>query len=182
VKLACRLLPVLAAAGLAVAPSQAGDVVIDGARWASAAEASKGQNCPSNMVQFEEASGRAVWSVASSTETAYDFGKLEVQTDGAITPRAVVILDADIALAEGSYLEVGLRLADGRYFFSNLKDSEVLSRSSFEFPVEKMASSDGQPFADETAPLAAVSLMVNSDSSDSPGSSEIRIEKLVVAP
>lgn len=181
-KFAALLVLLLTGASLPATSSQAEDIVIDGRRWASEAEATKGQNCPSNMIQLEETTGRAVWSVASSAETVYDFGKIEIPVNTTITPQTLIVLDGDISLATESYLELGLRLVDGRYFFANLKNSDALARSAFEFPVATMASSDGQPLTGNEGTLETISLMINSDNSEASGASEIRIEKVTITP
>ena len=181
-RLLSPILPAVIAGTLACHGAVAGDIVIEGSRVAAEGVPTKGQNCTSNALETDESSSRAVWTVASSSETVYDFGQIDVSADAEITSRSVLILEAEISLAEGSYLEVGLRLADGRYLFANLKENEVLSRTTFEFPVDKMATADEQPFTDESAPLAGLSLMVNSDGTETPGSSEVRIERITITP
>lgn len=169
-------------AALCGAQLHAEDAVLDGTRIATQGVTSKGQNCPSNSVQLEETSNTAVWTVAASPERSFDFGKIEIPLDISITPHALVILEGQVDLCEGSYLEVGLQLADGRYFFANLKGSDALSKQSFEFPISAMASSDGNPFTDSSAQLVGVSMMICSDGSDATGNSEAKIGKITVVP
>ncbi len=159
----------------------ADDVVVDAQQIATQAIGSKGANCPSYKVELDGQPPVVVFTVDASGETSYDFAKIELPVEVQISPGAIVTVDAEIELADQSYVEVGLQLEDGRYFFDNLKEWAASERS-YTFPIARMASADGQMFTDASARLAAVSLMINSDGSDAPGASKIRIARIVVTP
>ncbi len=176
------LLAVALVTALHTGVALAADNVLNAEQVASQAVGSKGANCPSSKSALESDSNKVLWTVEASAETSFDFGKLEIPLEIDVTPNAVVTLDADVELADQSYLEIGLQLQDGRYFFANLKSSEIVPGGSYAFPVAKMASSDGKPFTDASARLAGVTLMVNADASDVAGVSKIGIERIVVSP
>ena len=179
-------IPVILAAVLVMAWSvgsaRAGEIVLDAAQIAAQGVGSKGASCPSSKSALEAESGKLLWTIEASPEKSFDFGKLEIPAAGEVTPATIVTLEAGVELAPQSYLEIGLQLADGRYFFSNLKASEVVPAGSYAFPLAKMASSDGKPFTDPSAQMAGVTLMVNSDASDAAGVSKIRIARIAVSP
>ncbi len=156
--------------------------MVDAAQIASQAVGSKGANCPSFQAGLDGGSGKFLWTVEASPETSFDFARLEIPVETTVSPGTVVTLDADVDLADQSFLEVGLQLEDGRYFFSYVKDSDATAGRSYEFPLAKMASSDGKPFTDAAARLAGVVLMVNSDASANSGASKVRITRIVVSP
>lgn len=162
--------------------AQAEDIMVDAAQVASQAVGSKGASCPSSKTELESDSDKLLWTVEASPEKSFDFGKLEIPVETEVTPNAIVILDADIELADQSYFEIGLQMQDGRYFFANVKSSEVTPGRPYEFPLAKMASSDGRPFTDPSAQMAGVTLMVNSDASEAAGVSRIRITRITVSP
>ena len=165
-----------------IVAAQADDIVVDASQIASQAVGSKGANCPSFSMESESDSNKVLWTVEASPEKSFDFGKLEIPLEIDITPKAVVTLDADVELADQSYLEIGLQMQDGRYFFANVKASEATPGRSYAFPVAEMASADGKPFTGEPARSAGITLMVNSDASDAAGVSKTRIERVVVSP
>ncbi len=170
------------AASLCCSGVHAGDMVVDAAQIASQAVGSKGANCPSFQTGLDGGSGKFLWTVEASPETSFDFAKIEIPVETTVSPDTIVILDADVDLADQSYLEIGLQLEDGRYFFSNVKDSEATAGRSYEFPLAKMASSDGKPFTDASARLAGAVLMVNSDASANSGASKVLIKSIVISP
>ncbi len=165
----------------ASAAMAADDVVVDAAQIAAQAVGSKGANCPSSKVELDGTPPAAVFTVEASPETSFDFGKIELPLEVEISPRAVVIVDAEIDLADQSYLEVGLQLEDGRYFFDNIKQGAAAS-GAHEMRIADMASADGKPFGDAPARTSRLSLMVNSDASIAPGTSKIRIGRIVIVP
>ena len=165
-----------------IVAAQADDIVVDASQIASQAVGSKGANCPSSALESESDSNKVLWTVEASPEKSFDFGKLEIPLAIEVTPKAVVTLNADVELADQSYLEIGLQMEDGRYFFANVKASETAPGRTYEFRLAEMASSDGQPFTGAPARLAGVTLMVNSDGSDAAGVSTIGIERVVVSP
>lgn len=169
-------------AALLCTAARAGDTTVDAAQIAAQAVGSKGANCPSFQTGLDGDSGKFLWTVEASPETSFDFAKIEIPVETAVSPDTVVTLDADVDLADQSYLEIGLQLEDGRYFFSNVKDSEATAGRSYEFPLAKMASADGKPFTDTSARLAGLRLMINSDGSEMAGRSTARISRITVSP
>ena len=100
----------LAALVCASAALATDDVVVDAAQIAAQAVGSKGANCPLSKVELEGAPPAAVFTVEASPETSFDFGKIELPLEVEISPRAVVIVDAEIDLADHIYLDGGLQL------------------------------------------------------------------------
>jgi hypothetical protein len=161
---------------------RADEIVLDGPMIVSGAVASKGANCPANEFELEESTGRLRWTIAASPSSSYDFGKLEIPLGVEISPQAIVTIDLEAVLAEGSCLEMGLQFDDGRYYFTNLRENEASGSRYFEFSVEKMASACGTPYVEGTATVVGLTLMVNSDDSPAEGTSELLVEKIKLLP
>ncbi len=136
---------------------------------------------PSFQTGLEGDSGKFLWTVEASPETSFDFAKLEIPVESAVSPDTVVTLDADVDLADQSFLEVGVQLEDGRYFFSYVKESEATAGRSYEFPLAKLASSDGKPFTDNSAQMAGLRLKINSDGAEIAGQSTARISRITIS-